>query len=173
MNLDETQKETVKEWIQSRMGLSEIQSKIDTEFGVSMTYMDVRFLVDDLGGLPAEPDPEPEPEEAADPDKGASEGEVAEAPATPEPSGMPAPNPLGDDGAGAPSNVSVTVDKITRAGALASGNVTFSDGKSAGWSLDQMGRLGLSSDDPGYKPSQEDVVEFQSQLQKKLSGPGF
>ena len=56
---------------------------------------------------------------------------------------------------------------------MASGQVTFSDGKSAGWSLDQMGRLGLSSDEAGYKPSQEDVMEFQVQLQKKLSGPGL
>ena len=138
MNLDETQKATVREWIQSRTGLSEIQSKLDSEFGVSVTYMEVRFLVDDLGGLPAEP--EPEPEETPE----AVEGDS-----------------------------SVTVDQITRAGSMASGQVTFSDGKSAGWSLDQMGRLGLSSDEAGYKPSQEDVMEFQVQLQKKLSGPGL
>ncbi|MBT5709251.1 MAG: hypothetical protein HOI66_23260, partial [Verrucomicrobia bacterium] len=63
MNLDETQKATVREWIQSRTGLSEIQSKLDSEFGVSVTYMEVRFLVDDLGGLPAEPEPEEAPEQ--------------------------------------------------------------------------------------------------------------
>ena len=167
MNLDETQKATVREWIQSRMGLSDIQSKLDSEFGVSATYMEVRFLVDDLGGLPAEP--EPEPEETPKPEEADSAAGESEAPAAAEPSAV---EDQGGAGEAAP-NVSVTVDQITRAGAMASGKVTFSDGKSAGWSLDQMGRLGLSSDEPGYKPPQEDVMEFQVQLQKKLSGPGF
>ncbi|MDA7633690.1 hypothetical protein N8766_06255 [bacterium] len=168
MNLDETQKATVREWIQSRTGLSEIQSKLDSEFGVSVTYMEVRFLVDDLGGLPAEPEPEPEETpEAVEGDSPAGDPEIPAA--APEPSAAE-----GQEGLGGPkSNVSVTVDQITRAGSMASGQVTFSDGKSAGWSLDQMGRLGLSSDEAGYKPSQEDVMEFQVQLQKKLSGPGL
>ena len=30
------------------MGLSDIQKKINDDFGIVMTYMDVRFLVDDL-----------------------------------------------------------------------------------------------------------------------------
>jgi hypothetical protein len=168
MNLDETQKATVREWIQSRVGLSEIQSKLDSEFGVSVTYMEVRFLVDDLGGLPSDPDPEPEETpEPVEAESTASESEI--------PAAAPEPSAAEDQGGpgGAISNVSVTVDQITRAGAMASGKVTFSDGKSAGWTLDQMGRLGLSSDEENYKPSQEDVMEFQVQLQKKLSGPGL
>ena len=181
MNLDETQKATVREWIQAGVGLSEIQSKLDSEFGVSVTYMEVRFLVDDLGVVPKDPEPEPEPDAEAGTDAGAQEAGVPEpaadsgmpeAPAPAE-SGMPPGNGMeGEPDAGG-GGVSVTVDQITRAGALASGKVTFSDGNSAAWSLDQMGRLGLSADDPGYKPSQQDVMEFQVQLQRKLSGPGF
>ena len=30
------------------MGLSDVQKKINTDFGMVLTYMDVRFLVDDL-----------------------------------------------------------------------------------------------------------------------------
>ena len=30
------------------MGLSDVQKKINSDFGIVMTYMDVRFLVDDL-----------------------------------------------------------------------------------------------------------------------------
>ena len=30
------------------MGLSDVQKKINTDFGIVLTYMDVRFLVDDL-----------------------------------------------------------------------------------------------------------------------------
>ncbi len=180
MNLDETQKATVREWIQSGLGLSEIQSKLDSEFGVSVTYMEVRFLVDDLGEMPKDPEPEPEPEQESEPEAASGpEPETGMPPNAPGPVPEPAPpaaaDPMGmgaGEGAAAP-NVSVSVDQITRAGALASGNVTFSDGKSAGWSLDQMGRLGLSADEAGYKPSQEDVMEFQVQLQQKLSGPRF
>ena len=170
MNLDETQKASVREWIASGLDLAEIQSKLDSEFGVSVTYMEVRFLVDDLGVIPKDPEPEPEPEPEAPPTPApaAPQNEAAPEGASP----MPEPPAGGEEGGAAP-NVSVTVDQITRAGALASGSVTFSDGKKAGWSLDQMGRLGLSSDEPGYKPPQEDVMEFQMQLQKKLSGPGF
>lgn len=172
MNLDEKQKTTVREWIQDGLGLSEIQTRLDSEFGVSVTYMEVRFLVDDLGVMPKDPEPEPEEEpeaEAAVPSEATKPGLPQEAPesapTSPDPMGMGTGEP------GSAPNVSVSVDQITRAGALASGSVTFSDGKSAGWSLDQMGRLGLSPDETGYKPSQEDVMEFQMQLQQKLSGP--
>ncbi len=179
MNLDETQQATVREWIQSGLGLSEIQSKLDSEFGISVTYMEVRFLVDDLGVMPKDPEPEPEPEPTPEPGPSGPEAGVPEpgmpsSEPAPAPEPAPArPDPMGMGEPGGAANVSVTVDQITRAGALASGNVTFSDGKSAGWSLDQMGRLGLSPDEPGYKPSQEDVMEFQVQLQQKLSGPRF
>ncbi len=168
MNLDEAQKASVRAWIESGLDLSEIQSKLDSEFGVSVTYMEVRFLVDDLGVILKDPEPEPEPETDTPP---APEASASESPAGTAPP-LTEPTPGGGEG-GAVPNVSVTVDQITRAGALASGSVTFSDGKKASWSLDQMGRLGLSSEEPGYKPPQDDVMEFQMQLQKKLSGPGF
>ena len=176
MTLDETQQAMVREWIQSGLGLSEIQSKLESDLEITLTYMEVRFLVDDLGVMPKdkEPDPEPTPAPAEEPGP-APVNDGAGAP-TPDSMGGMDPNPFtpepgGEAGGG--GGVSVNVDQITRAGALASGKVTFSDGKSAEWSLDQMGRLGLSAEEPGYKPSQEDVMEFQVQLQKLLSGPRF
>ena len=48
MNLDEGQRKKVAEWIGQGLKLSEIQTRIASELGVSMTYMDVRLLVDDL-----------------------------------------------------------------------------------------------------------------------------
>lgn len=168
MGLDDSQKLKVREWIESGLDLSEIQSKLQEELGENMTYMEVRFLVDDLGVMPKDPEPEPEVL-PAEPEGGESDSGGAPAPAPPmaEPEG----DPFGETPVG--GGVSVTVDQITRAGALASGKVTFSDGKSAEWTLDQMGRLGLSAEEPGYKPSQDDVMEFQVQLQQKLSGPRF
>jgi hypothetical protein len=67
----------------------------------------------------------------------------------------------------------VTVDQIARPGALVSGKVTFSDGNSAEWYLDQMGRLGLSPQQQGYRPSQTDLMTFQTELQNQLAQMGF
>jgi hypothetical protein len=46
--------------------------------------------------------------------------------------------------------VKVKVDEITRPGAMVSGSVVFTDGKKAGWYLDQTGRLGMVTEEPGY-----------------------
>src|SRR5436190_17910660 len=48
MNLDEAQKRKVTAWIEEGLKLSEIQSKLASELGVKLTYMETRFLVDDL-----------------------------------------------------------------------------------------------------------------------------
>jgi len=41
------------------------------------------------------------------------------------------------------------------------------------WTIDQFGRLGLSGGDEGYKPSDEDLMEFQRQLESNLRGKGM
>lgn len=41
-----------------------------------------------------------------------------------------------------------------------SGKVTFSDGETGVWMIDQAGRPGLDPEKQGYRPSQEDVMEF-------------
>jgi hypothetical protein len=66
------------------------------------------------------------------------------------------------------------MDRVMQAGALASGTLTFSDGVSAKWMLDQVGRLGLSSvSTPGYQPSPEDIQAFQLELQNKIAARGY
>ena len=45
---NDEQKREVARWVAEGMGLSDIQKKINDDFGVAMTYMEVRFLVDDL-----------------------------------------------------------------------------------------------------------------------------
>jgi len=69
--------------------------------------------------------------------------------------------------------VTVELDTVNPPGAMASGSVTFSDGQQKKWTLDQFGRLGLSGGEDGYKPSDEDVVEFQKQLDGALRNKGF
>ena len=159
MKLDDAQRQKVSQWIEEGLSLSKIQDKLSSEFGLRMTYMEVRFLIDDLGvklkDTPKEKPAELQPSNAAQPSTPAQKP------------GAPAP----EDAIG--GGVSVTVDQVTRPGALVSGKVKFSDGKTAEWYLDQMGRLGLVPKEQGYKPSQEDLMDFQAELQNELARQGF
>ena len=160
MNLDESQRQRVTAWILQGAKLSEIQTRLAGEFGLRLTYMEVRLLVDDLKLTPKDPEPpkhaEPPPPMAPKPT------DTQNAPKTPDSKLAP---PAG--------KVSVTVDQLTRPGAIASGKVTFSDGQNADWYLDQMGRLGVVPKTQGYKPPAADVQQFQAALQDELAKMGF
>jgi hypothetical protein len=67
----------------------------------------------------------------------------------------------------------LTVDQLTRPGAIVSGKVAFSDGQQADWYLDQTGRLGVVTKQQGYKPSASDVQQFQAALQTEIARLGF
>lgn len=163
MTLTDAQKSEVARWLDQGAKIAEVQDRLDSEFGLRMTYMEVRFLVDDLKLVPRDPEPTKEPEPPAAP---AAESK----PAVPEPpkpdEASPAPPPSG-------GSVKVSVDQIAIPGALVSGKVTFSDGQKASWTLDQMGRLGLAAEQKGYRPSAADVQDFQLALQNELSKAGF
>jgi hypothetical protein len=162
MDFSDTQKDVIKEWVTEGCGLAEIQRRLASEFGKTMTYMDVRFLILDLDVALEEPEdePEPTPEMAA---ADAANGEAAELP--PSPPASPE-SPLG-------GSVSVEVDRLIRPGALVSGSVTFSDGVSATWMLDQTGRLALDPSQPGYRPSEADNAAFVKALQDEISKRGM
>lgn len=155
MELTQEQRSAVSEWVSEGIGLSDIQKKLSEEFGITMKFMDVRFLVIELGldvkDKPSVPDPKAP---AAD----SSEPELAE---TVEPDAV------------LTGGVSVSVDRVMKPGSLVSGTVRFSDGVSSDWALDQFGRIALQSDQPGYKPSQEDLQAFQEELREALAQRGF
>jgi len=164
MNLDDAQKSKVSEWIAAGSKLAEIQNRLFTELGLKLTYMEVRFLVDDLKLVPKDPEP-------------VKPTVLPASPAQPvPPAGAAAPlskgAPVPEEHAGL-GGVSLTVDQVTRAGAMISGQVTFSDGGQAEWYLDQMGRLGVVPKIQGYKPSAADVQEFQIALQNELAKLGY
>ena len=71
--------------------------------------------------------------------------------------------------------VKVEIDKVTLIpGALASGSVAFSDGVSAKWIIDQMGRPGFTEvSQPGYRPSPADGQAFMQELSMALQKQGF
>jgi hypothetical protein len=154
MSLTDAQKLAVSTWIEGGKTLADVQQLLREEFSISMTYMDVRFLVDDLDIVFTEP-----ADEASDADADADADAVDVAEIVEE---------------GVPAGVSVEVDAIMRPGALVSGTVKFSDGVSLGWQLSGAGQLGLiPGDDPEYRPNPEDVQSFQSQLEEVLRKKGF
>jgi hypothetical protein len=165
MKLDDIQKKKVTAWINEGLKLSEIQKRIGSEFGLSLTYMEVRMLVDDLKVMPKDPTPPPAPKL---PGSGpATEGPGAAAGKT----GLVPPSP--EKPASAAGGVSVSVDTVARPGALVSGSVKFSDGQTAVWYMDQMGRLGVAPNQQGYKPSAADVQAFQEALEGELTKLGM
>lgn len=172
MNLDEAQTARVREWIDQGLKVAEIQTKLAEELGVKLTYMEARFLLDDLKLRPKDTAPK-----AATPVLGTPSAPAA-SPSSSAPSlgGPSAASPLKTaplDPAAAGRRISVSMDEITRPGALVSGKVTFSDGETAGWQLDQYGRLGVIPKKAGYKPPQSDMAEFQAELESILSRMGF
>ena len=159
MNLDESQRKKVAEWIAQGLKLSEIQNRISAEFALRLTYMDVRLLVDDLKLTPKDVEP--------------SKPTASPLNAKPEAAAKPDPAPMAPEPEAGPGKVSVSVDQLTRPGSVVSGKVTFTDGKKADWYLDQMGRLGLAPQQAGYRPPAADVQQFQAALEVELSKLGL
>ncbi len=165
-DLTEVQRNAVRQWVEAGASLSDVQKRLKEEFGVALTYMDVRLLTLDVG---AQVKDKPEPKKAPPP--------AAEAPAAddldddlPEGEALPGAEPEPPAGGGA---VSVSLDRLVRPGAMVSGDVTFSDGKKARWVLDQMGRLGLEGVPKDYRPPADDVRDFQVKLQQLLATKGY
>jgi hypothetical protein len=156
MNLSEEQRQTVTKWISEGAKLSEIQNRLLSEFKLKFTYMEVRFLVDDLKLTPKDPEPP-----------------KVVAPPAPDPAKLAAEKIPAPEGTLPASAVSVSVDQLTKPGAMISGKVTFSDGQSADWYLDQTGRLGVVPKQAGYKPSAADVQDFQTALQQEIAKLGY
>lgn len=170
MSLSNEQKIAVAEWVRDGLSLSDVQKRIQSEFGVLLTYMDVRFLVDDLDlELSDKPPAHFAKQEAVKP---AASGSKTPASAGSERTSAVDSELVDDTSSGGSGSVSVTLDQVSRPGALVSGSVTFSDGVGAQWHLDQMGRLALNASTPGYKPSQDDVMRFQMELQRLVEERG-
>ena len=192
MTLTPEQKAAVASWVTAGDNLSIVQKKLSDQFKLSLTYRDVRFLVDDLELTLKDPAPKVDTTDvtkAPPPAKPA-----AEKPAdkkgffdkAKEKLGLAKDEPAGDDldesadledaapPAGA-STLTVTLDKATLLpGAVASGSVTFSDGVTGQWMVDQYGRPGFTKiSQPGYRPSPADAQAFMQELTRALQQRGY
>ncbi len=190
MSLTPEQKQAVASWVAAGDTLSAVQKKLSEQFKITMTYRDVRFLVDDLNLSLKDAAPKvdasdvskaPVPPPKAPEKKGLIDKlkeKVGMAPDAVEEDDLP-PEALAEepgDYPGQPAGagqLSVDLDRVVRPGFMVSGSVTFSDGVSGKWALDQMGRLMLETPQKGYQPSAADVQAFQRELQMQLQRQGY
>ncbi len=182
MNLSEDQLKSVAAWFAGGASLDEIQKRLVAEFGVHLTYFDLRMIVAELpqpedatGETPVGPESR---QDGGSPEGGAlgeralpGEDATGETPVVPEDGALGERALPGEPDA---ANVTVTVDALMIPGTMASGDVVFSDGVKGKWYLDQMGRLGLGGDLPqGYRPSPADAALFQARLMEALRAKGL
>lgn len=126
----------VRQWAAAGTDLNSIQKNLQTECGLHLTYMEVRFLLLDHGiEIATEPAPEAE---ATAPD----ETPAADAPAA--------------------QGVQVSLDELQLPGTLLSGKASFPGGAHGAWQIDQLGRFGWS--ELNGQPSPDEMREFQQAL---------
>lgn len=196
MTLSPEQKQAVASWVAAGDNLSAVQKKLSEQFQLSMTYRDVRFLVDDLNldlkdaapkvdasdvtkTPPARPAAAPSRAGGAEKKGFFDKAKEKLGLAKDEPAEEIAPededfeeDAIPPAGAG---KVTLSVDKVTLIpGAMASGSVTFGDGVTAKWIVDQYGRPGLTeASRPGYRPSAADAQAFMQELSLALQKQGY
>lgn len=152
-DLSKDQIEIIKGWVAEGAQMADVQKRLKNDFGFNVTYMDTRFLSLDL-----ELDFQVEEEES-----GQLAPDDSESPPVPGEVDLDPNQPAG-------GGVSATLDQVARPGSMVSGTVTFSDGMKGLWLIDEMGRPSIDPDQPGYQPSEADLVSFQEELKGLLDG---
>ena len=137
-------KEIVLAYLDQGLSLAEIQDRLMAEHGESVTFLELRLLAAELEGVDWSKGEEPEPDKQ-------SEATAVDA----------------KEEAG--GRTTVEVSQIAKPGVALSGSVKFASGASAEWVLDQYGRLAFEKQEG--TPTQQDLLEFQEELQGKLGGP--
>ena len=175
MELTEQQRQAVKAWLAAGATLSDVQKSLKSEFGLTLTYIDVRLLVLEIGAeVKDKPEPKPAKTEVVPPAAGPQDedpyADEFEDEALPGSADEAAPLP--QEGAGG-GQVTLSLDRLVVPGAMVSGQVTFSDGVKARWLIDQYGRFGLEPETPGYRPASADLQAFQVQLRLELQRHGY
>ena len=162
--ITEEQVGEIKEWAAAGAQLSEIQKKIEGEMKLNLTYMDTRFLILDLEITLRDLEEEAREKVAKEQaEKVAESGDLNESDelTIEDPEVLPADNTS--------ANVSVTINKVSNPGFIASGRVTFSDGNAGMWYIDDQG-LGIQPDVLDYQPSRPDIEAFQKELERVMEG---
>ncbi|OGV68446.1 MAG: hypothetical protein A3K19_10155 [Lentisphaerae bacterium RIFOXYB12_FULL_65_16] len=148
---DEERNRFIAARLSEGMSLSDLQKLLAEQHGINMTYLDLRLIASDLKVDWAKADKKQAAKQKKEP--------------TPDLAKMAA--------AGKKGSTQITVHKVVRPGASMSGEVQFASGAKGEWSVDSYGRLGLSLAPGSSQPNEDDVRDFQVELQRKLTGQGM
>jgi hypothetical protein len=160
-SLTPQQRQLVEQWAADGANLNQIQDRLRSECETTLTYMETRLLLMELG-VKLQDKPREVEKPAPAPVAPAADGEEAVA------DEVTAPDAAADGSA-----LKISVDETPPAGALISGRVTFSDGVTVQWFMDQQGRFGMRGPAPGYQPPAVDIPVFQAELDNILQLRGF
>ena len=146
VTVNEHQLEAIKAWAAEGADLNAIQKKLQSEFELHLTFMEVRFLMLDHGiELVAESEQTSEGKSSDRQEKVHQD--------------------VGTEEQG--SKVRVELDDLQLPGTLFSGKAHFPGGAEGAWQIDQLWRLGWSK--LTGTPSPEEMQSFQQELSSMLS----
>ena len=140
--------------IEEGESLSNVQKLVNEKFGTRYTFMEIRILASELEDIDWSAFDRKQPAPPADEEKKADAADDMTGSA---------------DAAGGAGQTVVEISKLVKPGTALSGTVKFRSGSTAEWYVDSYGRLGLEKLN-GEQPTEEDVREFQIELQKQLGG---
>ncbi len=145
VTVNEHQLAAIKAWAAEGTDLNGIQKRLQSEFDLHLTFMEVRFLMLDHGiDLTAESEQTPE-KKSPDRQEEAQDVETEEQ----------------------GSKVRVELDDLQLPGTLLSGKAHFPGGAEGAWQIDRLGRFGWSK--LTGTPSPEEMQSFQQELTSMLS----
>ncbi len=152
--LSPDQVQALRVWAEKGLDLNAIQKKLYEELGLKLTFMDTRFLLQDLEISISRPEPAQEMEMIPESvqESQASQADEFVSSSTP-------PDPL-------LGKTQVTVDEITLPHALISGKVLFKSGAQGVWNIDRTG--GINWDASIGEPTDDDLREFETELRTLL-----
>ena len=155
-------KKIISEYLNLVLSLSDILKKLDTDHSYKTTFMELRLFAAELENIKWENLPR---EKSANviKDKKNTSGDVEHIEEDDEEE-----KEISADKSEWSQGTVVEINKLVRPVTALSGSVKFGSGASADWVLDQMGRLMFEK--AKGKPTQEDLREFQMELQKKIGG---
>ena len=149
--------EYIASQLNAGVSLSDVQTKLAQEYGVKMTYFELRMLA---MGLAVDWEKQDKPKPAAAPAP-----VVAAAP-------QDAAADDGTDTANDAFDAEAEEAEAPHPGAALSGTAVFASGASGKWALSRNGRLGFEPDEGSAEPDENDWQLFQAELQKTLQSLG-
>ena len=176
--------EYIASQLNAGVSLSDVQTKLAQEYGVKMTYFELRMLAMGLAvdwekqDKPKPAAATPAPAVSAPPQEAAADGDGADDTAfdDDEPEDVPEAEAVedteDDDGETTPGETKIVLDETPHPGAALSGTAVFASGASGKWALARNGRLGFEADEGSADPDENDWQLFQAELQKTLQSLG-